>query len=229
MPSSREVKPGGKVIAIVNGKGGVGKTTLSVHLAEGLAERGLKTLLMDVDPQESTTWWSEAQNEPRLLSETVRLHEPRELGRLISPIRVRYQVCVIDTAPTLLDDALEHVLKVADLVLVPTAPDTLLELARSIRTARTLEKIGKPYLVVLTRVDMRAWREAQDVMKELTKLNLRTTKNIVRQLKAYRVAANAKTIAWRSGHASARAAGEDMKKLVDEVLMELGILKGIKA
>jgi chromosome partitioning protein len=46
------------VISLLNQKGGVGKTTLSIHLATSLAMAGHKVLLVDADPQQSALDWS---------------------------------------------------------------------------------------------------------------------------------------------------------------------------
>lgn len=44
-----------KIVSVFNNKGGVGKSTLSFHLAHALAEQGKKTLMVDLDPQSNLT------------------------------------------------------------------------------------------------------------------------------------------------------------------------------
>ena len=46
-----------QIITVINAKGGCGKSTIAMSLASGLALRGFKTLLIDMDPQAQVTQW----------------------------------------------------------------------------------------------------------------------------------------------------------------------------
>ena len=74
-----------KVITLSNEKGGVGKTTLSIHLAAGLAVKGNRVLLIDADAQANATAGLGLNEEPCFYDLLVRDGEWRDVLRVIPP------------------------------------------------------------------------------------------------------------------------------------------------
>lgn len=78
-----------KIIALVNQKGGVGKTTSTINLAHALVKRGKRVLMIDMDPQASLTIYagqdpSELEAEQKTLYHGL-LDEERPLAELVIP------------------------------------------------------------------------------------------------------------------------------------------------
>jgi len=106
------------VVAILNQKGGAGKTTLATHLARALVLAGGRALLVDSDPQGSARdWYAAGETE---LVPVVGLDRP-SLDRALKGVTGGYDWVIVDGAPQAHDLAVAGI-RAADVVLVPVQP-----------------------------------------------------------------------------------------------------------
>ena len=202
-----------QVLVILNGKGGVGKTTTAVNLAAVFAER--RTVLMvDADPQASASWWVD-RCPTDLKFDASRETNPKQLGKLKSA--TDYQLVVVDTPPALDSKALAAVIPIADYVLLPTPPAPM-DLAALITTVKeAVSPSGVFHRVLLTKVDSRSLGEALEAQNTLLELNIPACHAFIRAYKAHeRSALEGLPISqWRGKHA--KEAHADYCRVADEI------------
>jgi chromosome partitioning protein len=113
-----------RVIAVVNQKGGAGKSTLTMLLAGSLGEAGHRVLVADADPQNTALRWATAgEGFPADVEDLS-----GEEGKLHKHLRKRlddYDYVLIDSPPAASAPVTASALRLANLALVPVIPSPL--------------------------------------------------------------------------------------------------------
>src|SRR5258707_1228244 len=147
-PGSPSPRRRAMIVALLNQKGGVGKTTLALHVAGAWAAQGKRVVVIDADPQGSALDWSEQRAKeglPRLFG-VVRL--ARDTLRVEAPEIARDFNHVLIDGSSRIAALMRSAMLAADLALVPAHPSPF-DGSASGETLRLLQesRIFRPRLV----------------------------------------------------------------------------------
>lgn len=135
-----------KVLTVANRKGGAGKSTCAAHLSFFAAAAGLKTILIDLDPQKTLeNWWQKRSDDNPYLTDVL----AKDMFLRLKGLTAKgFDLCIVDTPG---DDSMNAMagIKYADLVLIPCKP-TGPDLAAIGRTISFLQDQEKTFVFVVT-------------------------------------------------------------------------------
>lgn len=215
-----------RVIAVVNQKGGAGKTTVAMQLAGTLGRRGHKVLVVDADPQGTATRWAASAGDDLPFPASVvglsaandKVH--REVKKFVKD----YEYIIIDGPPAADSPVAQSALLAADLALVPVIPSPLdmwasLGIRKAIENASDLNEELKARLVVNQCQAQTSL--ARDVLELLPEFGIPILETRLGQRTVFRQSAVFGQTVHDFGH-KAGAAVSEIDRLTDEVVTLLG-------
>ena len=204
----------GQILTIAQQKGGVGKTTLAIHLSVAWTVAGKRVALLDIDPQASLSMWHSLRrtqlgdSEPHL-STLAGWRVANEAERLARD----YDLVLIDSPPHAETEA-RLAVRAASRVVIPVQP-SILDLWATRATLDLAKAEGTPAMIVLNRVPPRS-ASGDDVAAEAHKLGVPVASSAI----GNRVALSA---AVQSGYGISEwdrtsPAGQEIAALAEELL-----------
>ncbi|MBL9083819.1 MAG: ParA family protein [Planctomycetales bacterium] len=207
------------IITIANSKGGVGKSTLAVHLAAWLHEQGHGVTLADCDTQQSSSEWiREALPDVK----TVRLGNPNEILNELPALGQETDFVIAD-GPGSNTETSRALLLRADFAIVPCKASMLevRALAKATEVLRQAQDIrgGIPKAVIVLSMVGKNYRLTKDMKDAAAALNLPLAHTAMTLRQIYADAPGQGEVVWRLGSRAAEAAAE-VEQLFREILPE---------
>jgi len=137
-----------KTIALLQQKGGSGKTTTCMNLAGGLRELGYRVLVADMDKDKPDAWSWAAKSQT--MKDLVKQIDEKQAREQIAALKEQCDFLIIDTPPNFQTSALKAAL-LADLVVIPAAPSGM-DLSGLLEAKDLALTAGRPYRLLGNRI-----------------------------------------------------------------------------
>ncbi len=216
-----------KIIAVVNQKGGSGKTTVSMQLAGAIARRGNKVLVVDADLQATATRWAASALDEipfpasviGLSAASSKVH--REVKKFIDD----YDYIIIDCPPAADSPVPQSALLIADLALVPIIPSPL-DMWAAVGIRQVIQNVSDFNEALQSRLVLNQCQPkttlTQESLEVLPEFGIPLLKTQIQHRQVYRQSAVFGQTVHNFG-SKASAAISEIESLTDEVLEILGI------
>jgi len=207
----------GMIIVVANSKGGVGKSTIAVHLAAWLHQQGHQVTLADCDTQHSSSDWLQ-EAEPDI--KTVRLGSPDQILDEL-PAIARDSDYVVADGPGSNTETSRTLLLCADLAVVPCKASmlevrALKQATLALQHAHRIRR-GRPRAVIVLSMVGKNYRLTQDMRDAAAGLRLPVAKIALTLRQVYADAPGQGVVVWQLG-ARAREASRQVQQLFRELL-----------
>lgn len=208
----------GSVIAFVNQKGGVGKSSSAVHCAYWLTKQGKSVLLADADAQRSSSWWLEGMDNPIPVSV---VQSPDELLEQIPQLAETVDFLIVD-GPAGLKEETRAILLRADLVAMPCKP-TGTDLHSSSDTVRLIKQAqsvrqGPPKAALFLSMAIKGTKLKKEAAQYLGKREVTLLKSVIHEKQVIADSSGQSATVWDFRGKSATEAAEEYEKLFLEIL-----------
>jgi chromosome partitioning protein len=205
------------ILALANSKGGVGKSTIAVHLAAWLFEQGRRLVLVDSDVQGSSSGWL-AEAAPEI--KTIRLLTADDILEQLPKLAVEFDYVVAD-GPAGLSEVTRSILCLADVAVFPCGPSVLdlkaviaaLEVNKQIQAVRK----GLPREIVVPNKLQTQYRLSKELLETVKGMGMPVGEGL-RLRQAYADAAGQGTVVWRMNTQSAKDATAELQFLFQQLL-----------
>jgi chromosome partitioning protein len=207
------------IIVVANSKGGVGKSTLAVHLAAWLQDQGHRVTLADCDNQQSSSIWIR-QAAPDV--KTVRLSTADEILEEMGQLAAEADYVVAD-GPGSNTDISRSLLFCADLAIVPCKASMLevQALAQATKALQHAQKVrkGQPKAMIVLSMVGQHYRLTKDMKDAAAALRLPVAKTALTLRQIYADAPGQGAVVWKLG-ARGRDAASEMRAFFREAISD---------
>lgn len=209
------------IISVLNQKGGVGKTTLSINIASTLALAGYSVLLIDADKQRSALDWAAAREKAPIFN-VVGISTPK-IHKEIKLLEEKYDYIVIDGPPRVYDVA-RSVIAGSNIILIPVQPspydiwsaEEIVNLVKEVQETLSTYKKLDAFFVINRKIGNTII--GRDVSEALSAYPFEVLEKTVHQRIVYSETAASGTSPIEEDPES--IAGKEIKSLVEEIILK---------